>query len=60
MSLTRRWFTGVAAAYVAIAGLPVAAAEPISVTATTGMIADVARQIGGEHVEVRGVDGPRR
>jgi len=31
---------------------------PLKVVATTGMIADAARQIGGDHVEVRGLMGP--
>lgn len=31
---------------------------PLKVVATTGMIADAARQIGGEMVEVRGLMGP--
>ncbi len=42
------------------AALPVAAwAEaPLKVVATTGMIADAARQIGGDQVEVKGLMGP--
>jgi manganese/zinc/iron transport system substrate-binding protein len=32
--------------------------ERLSVVATTGMIADAARQVGGEHVEVRALMGP--
>lgn len=42
------------------AALPVTAwAEaPLKVVATTGMIADAARQIGGERVEVKGLMGP--
>jgi len=34
------------------------AAEPLTVVATTGMIADAARQIGGEEVTVRALMGP--
>lgn len=34
------------------------AAEPLLVVATTGMIADAARQIGGDLVEVRALMGP--
>lgn len=42
------------------AALPLAAwAEaPLKVVATTGMIADAARQIGGDQVEVKGLMGP--
>ncbi|WP_424766404.1 metal ABC transporter solute-binding protein, Zn/Mn family [Paenibacillus sp. sgz302251] len=32
--------------------------QKLKVTATTGMIADVVQQIGGEHVEVSGLMGP--
>lgn len=54
---TRRWLIGAAAAVAAAAGIaaPAArslAAEPLKVVATTGMIADVVREIGGERVEV--------
>ncbi|MEO0990159.1 MAG: zinc ABC transporter substrate-binding protein [Pseudomonadota bacterium] len=34
------------------------AADRLEVVATTGMIADVARALGGEHVEVRALMGP--
>ena len=34
------------------------AAEPISVVATTGMIADVAREIGGDAIKVKALMGP--
>lgn len=34
------------------------AAAQLTVVATTGMIADTARQIGGDHVEVRALMGP--
>ncbi len=50
-----------AAAVLAGAGVPagaVLAAEKLRITATTGMIADAARQIGGEHVSVKGLMGP--
>jgi len=44
------------------AGLPLAslarAEEPLSVVSTTGMIADAARQVGGNLVTVRGLMGP--
>ena len=43
-----------------VAALPVTAwaQEPLKVVATTGMIADAVRQIGGDQVEVRGLMGP--
>ncbi|MGI9421803.1 MAG: metal ABC transporter solute-binding protein, Zn/Mn family [Hyphomicrobiaceae bacterium] len=37
---------------------PALAAKTISIVATTGMIADAARQIGGERVRVRALMGP--
>ncbi len=48
------------AALAFVAALPAAAfAEaPLKVVATTGMIADTARQIGGDQVEVKGLMGP--
>ncbi len=59
--MLRRRFLALAAVAVAIAVFagPVRADEaPLKVVATTGMIADAARQVGGEHVEVRGLMGP--
>lgn len=38
--------------------LPVVAMAQVSVVATTGMIADAARQVGGDLVEVRALMGP--
>lgn len=55
MRFSRRLFMALAAGVIAA---PVYAAEKLSVVATTGMIADAARQIGGEHVDVRGLMGP--
>lgn len=48
------------AALALVVGLPMAAwAEaPLKVVATTGMIADAVRQIGGDQVEVKGLMGP--
>ena len=48
------------AALALAAALPVAAwaDAPLKVVATTGMIADAARQVGGDQVEVRGLMGP--
>ena len=42
-----------------LAALPVSAAPaPLKVVATTGMIADAARVVGGDLVEVKGLMGP--
>jgi manganese/zinc/iron transport system substrate-binding protein len=38
--------------------LPVLASETVNVVATTGMIADAARRVGGPRVAVRGLMGP--
>ena len=48
------------AALVFAAALPVAvwADAPLKVVATTGMIADAVRQVGGDQVEVKGLMGP--
>ncbi|MCE8553317.1 zinc ABC transporter substrate-binding protein [Ruegeria pomeroyi] len=55
--MIRRWFL---AALALTCSLPLAAwAEaPLRVVATTGMIADAARQVGGDLVEVTGLMGP--
>jgi len=71
MRVSRRGLLGTAAALLVAATLPLALApatvraqsgskaiRPIAVVATTGMIADAARQVGGEHVEVRTLMGP--
>lgn len=42
----------------AVLAAPSFAADRLSVVATTGMIADAARQVGGDLVEVRGLMGP--
>jgi manganese/zinc/iron transport system substrate-binding protein len=43
----------------AFSPLPVqSAGKPLNIVATTGMIADAARQIGGDLVEVKGLMGP--
>lgn len=63
-SWTRRRILTTAAAIAAAAGTglrltPAAsAASKLQITATTGMIADAARQIGGEHAVVTGLMGP--
>lgn len=54
--LTRRFLLTFATA--AALALPVAAQERITVVATTGMIADAARQVGGNLVDVTALMGP--
>ncbi len=59
--MLRRRFVALAAVAVAIAvfaGPARADTAPLKVIATTGMIADAVRQVGGEHVEVRALMGP--
>lgn len=60
--ISRRLFAALtaAAALLALAGPGSARAEAprLSVVATTSMIADAARQVGGERVEVRALMGP--
>ena len=56
MIILRRSFLAALTA-LAMAG-PAVAAERLSVVATTGMIADAARQVGGDLVEVRALMGP--
>ena len=58
MLTDRRQFLGLGLAAVLTATGAAQAAERVSVVATTGMIADAARQVGGAHVEVRGLMGP--
>lgn len=60
MIMHRRRFLSLAAASPLAATLPgpVAAQDPLAVVATTGMIADTARQVGGAAVSVRGLMGP--
>lgn len=57
MSVTRRHFIALSAASLA-APTVLHAEAPLNVVATTGMIADTARQIGGVHVDVRALMGP--
>ena len=56
----RRLLTGLAALSLLapLSARPARAASPLKVVATTGMIADAARQIGGDQVEVRALMGP--
>ena len=60
MTTRRRILTGIATlAALAAAPLPTwAAGEKLTVVATTGMIADTARRIGGDLAEVRALMGP--
>ncbi len=57
MTLQRRGFLGAIAALMLSSGLA-SAADRLSVVATTGMIADAVRQVGGDLVEVRALMGP--
>jgi manganese/zinc/iron transport system substrate-binding protein len=60
MNFGRRAFAVLVAAagIAAMAGGRASAEAPVSVVATTGMIADAARAIGGDLVEVRALMGP--
>ncbi|MEO1420871.1 MAG: zinc ABC transporter substrate-binding protein [Pseudomonadota bacterium] len=58
MSVLRRTILGALAASLALVALPLKADTPLSVVATTGMIADAAREVGGELVEVKSLMGP--
>ncbi|WP_245293221.1 metal ABC transporter solute-binding protein, Zn/Mn family [Mongoliimonas terrestris] len=56
--IDRRIFLLTSAFAIATAARPVlAAAKPVSVVATTGMIADAIRTVGGDRVEVQGLMG---
>ena len=57
--LSRRRLIGQAASALALAATPLRAASPaLDIVATTGMIADAARNIGGDLVNVRALMGP--
>jgi manganese/zinc/iron transport system substrate-binding protein len=57
--LTKRLFLTLStAAFAALSPISAAAQERLSVVATTGMIADAARTVGGDLVEVRDLMGP--
>ena len=59
MSLTRRHFIATSLAVPFVTATPaLAGSTPVSVVATTGMIADAARQVGGALVEVKALMGP--
>ncbi|EEE37523.1 zinc/manganese/iron ABC transporter, periplasmic zinc/manganese/iron-binding protein [Rhodobacteraceae bacterium KLH11] len=55
--MIRRSFLAALAFAVALPGAVMAQA-PLKVVATTGMIADAVRQVGGDQVEVKGLMGP--
>ncbi len=56
--MLRRGVLGLFAGVLALGAVPALAAERLGVVATTGMIADAARQVGGDLVEVRALMGP--
>ena len=56
--MLRRGVLGLVAGAIALGAVPAMAAERLSVVATTGMIADAARQVGGDLVDVRALMGP--
>ncbi|MFN7004581.1 MAG: metal ABC transporter solute-binding protein, Zn/Mn family [Roseinatronobacter sp.] len=58
MTLTRRSVLTAFAASLALPRMALAADAPLSVVATTGMIADAARQVGGDLVTVNALMGP--
>lgn len=64
MPLTKRWFLSLAGAFTALvlfgaAERPAhAQADKLHVVATTGIIADAARRVGGDLVEVKALMGP--
>lgn len=58
MTLTRRSVLTTFAASLLLPRVAVAADAPLSVVATTGMVADAARQVGGDLVTVQALMGP--
>jgi manganese/zinc/iron transport system substrate-binding protein len=59
MLITRRaLLAGAAALAISMPGTPARAENALQVVATTGMIADAAREVGGSLVEVRALMGP--
>ncbi|CUH51200.1 manganese/zinc/iron transport system substrate-binding protein [Shimia marina] len=58
MRILRRSFMAAALAALASTAAPVLADTALKVVATTGMIADTARRIGGDSVDVKGLMGP--
>ncbi|WP_353340163.1 zinc ABC transporter substrate-binding protein [Pelagimonas sp. KU-00592-HH] len=58
MRFSRRGFLAASAAGAVTLASPAFALEKLTVVATTGMIADAARQVGGDLVEVQSLMGP--
>lgn len=58
MTLTRRAVLAAFAATLSMPHMALAADAPLSVVTTTGMIADAARQVGGDSVTVKALMGP--
>lgn len=58
MTLTRRHALTVLAMGLALPQVAVAQTAPLTVVATTGMVADAARQVGGDLVDVTALMGP--
>ncbi|NRB34208.1 MAG: zinc ABC transporter substrate-binding protein [Rhodobacteraceae bacterium] len=57
-ALSRRALLGATIGFSVLPGVSFAAGQPVSVVATTGMIADAVRQVGGDLVEVKALMGP--
>ena len=57
MRFSRRDFIKTTAAGAAVLATPVLAMDKLTIVATTGMIADAARRVGGDFVEVKGLMG---
>lgn len=58
MTLTRRFFLAASGASLGLTGFAQAQDASISIVATTGMVADAARQVGGDLVTVTALMGP--
>jgi manganese/zinc/iron transport system substrate-binding protein len=58
MQFDRRGLLGLAAAGTMALAVPAQADAPVTVVATTGMVADAARAVGGDLVEVQALMGP--
>jgi manganese/zinc/iron transport system substrate-binding protein len=56
--MNRVWVIAYAAVFAALLSAAPARAEPLGVVATTSMIADAARQVGGDEVTVKALMGP--
>ena len=58
MRMNRRSLIALSASGLLASAVPAMASDRLMVVATTGMIADAARQVGGDLVEVRALMGP--